>query len=75
MSNPPFLGDVDIKKWSWFFCSGILSVIFWHLKTGTFGIHCADSFACLMSETSGAFDSYMQTKSHYLVFDIIMTVV
>ena len=34
--NPQFLGDVDIKKWSPFFF-GVLSAIFWHLKTGTFG--------------------------------------
>ena len=35
--NPPFWGDVGIKKWSRFFCFGIRSAIFWHLKTGIFG--------------------------------------
>ena len=37
MSIPPFWGDVGIKKWPPFFCFGIRSATFWHLKTGTFG--------------------------------------
>ena len=38
MSNPPFWGDVGVKKWSPFLDSGALSPIFGHLKMGTFGI-------------------------------------
>ena len=33
---PPFWGIVSVKKWSPFFCFGIRSPIFEHLKTGTF---------------------------------------
>ena len=36
MCSTPFWGDVGIKKWSWFFCSGTRSAIFFHVKTGTF---------------------------------------
>ena len=36
--NLLFRGGVGIKKWSWFFGFGVQSAIFWHLKTGTFGI-------------------------------------
>ena len=37
MCYKPFWGDIGIKKWSPFFCFGIRSAIFWHMKTGTFG--------------------------------------
>ena len=36
MSNPPFWGDVSVKKWSSFLDSGARSPIFGHLKMGTF---------------------------------------
>ena len=36
MCSLPFWGDVGIKKWSPFFCYGIRSAVFWHVKTGTF---------------------------------------
>ena len=29
--------DIGIKKWSLFVCFSIRNVIFWHMKTGTFG--------------------------------------
>ena len=38
MSNPPFWGDVCVKKWSLFLDSGAQSPIFGHLKVGTFPI-------------------------------------
>ena len=38
-TNMRFWGDVGIKKWSPFFCFGIGSNIFLHMKTGTFGVH------------------------------------
>ena len=38
MSNPPFWGDVGVKKWSPFLDSAAQSPIFRHLKIGTFGI-------------------------------------
>ena len=36
MSNPPFWGDVGVKKWSPFLDLGARSPIFGHLKMGTF---------------------------------------
>ena len=36
MLNPPFWGDVGVKKWSPFLDSGTQSPIFGHLNMGTF---------------------------------------
>ena len=52
--NPPFWGDVGIKKWSRFFCFGIRSAIFWHLKTGTFGGFWANFQNLLFLDSFGA---------------------
>ena len=62
MCSPPFWGDVDIKKWSRFFCLDTPNAIFWHLKTGTFTK--SARFQMTKNGTSGA-----ETKKQRSLFN------
>ena len=71
MSNPPFWGDVGVKKWSSFLDSGARSPVFGHLKMGTIGmlfllLDQQQSFFCPHPEMFIAFgNEYLTDHSDY----------